>query len=116
MSVLDSLISYARDSFASYKDEEEVSIEAEVLMSIIKCRGHVRDGRVSTQVVTLEYNMDRPQSEALKSIAIGRVIKRLGFRSKRTAEGLSGFVYDAKVIDRLRKRYNVVESKQGKIA
>jgi hypothetical protein len=115
MSVLDSVIAYAKDSYSSYKDEEEVSMEAEVLMAIIKCKSHVREGRVSTQTVTIEFNLDRSTNEALKSITVGRVIKRLGFRSKRTAEGLSGFVYDANVINRLRKRYNVLETKQGKI-
>lgn len=106
---LNNILEYAKQAFQSYNDEDEVSPEAELLLSIIRSRNLINQPVVPTSVIANDFNMGRETNERWKTNAIGRLIKRLGFYPKRTSEGRGGFLITQKHLDRLRQRYNIIE-------
>jgi hypothetical protein len=44
-------------------EEEQVSIEARIFESVLKCENKLEDGKLTTQVVTDEFNEGLPEKE-----------------------------------------------------
>lgn len=102
------ILSYARDSYEAIIDEEQISIEAMVLQAIIKCQPELESGKFSTSLATEKFNEGRTEKEQWGTRSIGRVISRLGFRSKRMSNGPAGYVYDERRVKRLCERYGIM--------
>ncbi len=117
LSRLENIISYAKDAYEVHRDAELVSVEAEILIEILKCKGKMRGGVLPTSTLTNEFNMDRDSNERWKSIQVGRVMSRLGFRPKRSSDGgRSGWLIDKALLSKLCKRYGIDEAHlQGKL-
>ena len=106
---LNNILEFAKQSFQSYNDEDEVSPEAEMLLAIIRARRTVDNPAVPTNLIANEFNLEREVNERWKTNAVGRLIKRLGFNAKRTSTGRGGFLITQKHLTRLSKRYNISE-------
>ena len=107
----ENVVKYAEDVWVRYQDEEEVSIEAQVLIAVIACENGGRlegkPARFSTTDVTAFFNMYRDSRETWKPSSIGRVLTRMGFYPKRLGNSRKGYIYNVGRINRLKKRYNV---------
>lgn len=113
---LEAIISYAKDDYESVKDRELVSIEAEILLAIQTIRATWNRPVIPTQSITNAFNLEREASERYKSMSIGRVMERLGFRHKRTHDGRNGWLVDTNTLSRLLKRYCIEDTaKQVKL-
>ena len=116
MSKLENIISYAKEAYEVHRDVELVSVEAEMLLTLLRCKSYMKTGVVSTGVITNEFNMYREAQERWKTIQVGRVMSRLGFRAKRGSDGRAGWNLDKTLLGKLSKRYGVTDSVvQGKI-
>jgi hypothetical protein len=117
MSKLENVIGFAMSQFEVFKDSESVSMEAEMLLAVIRGKSLMRGGVMPTGVLTNEFNMNREASERWKTIQVGRVMSRLGFRPKRSNDGRAGWAIDKTLLSKLCKRYTVSESgtSQGKM-
>lgn len=109
MSKLENIISFAKDAFSAYNDVEMVSIEAEMLIAVLRCKTLMRGGVMPTGVLTNEFNMNREASERWKTIQVGRVMSRLGFKPKRSNDGRAGWSVDKTLLGKLMKRYTITE-------
>ena len=101
------IISYARDQFDVLLDEEGTTVEAQILEIIIDSKNKLESGKFSTASIAETFNNERSDREKWKVESLGRVIKRLGFRTKRMTGGRSGWVYDEERVKRLAKRYGL---------
>jgi hypothetical protein len=116
MSKLENIISYAKEAFEVSRDVELVSVEAEMLITLLRCSKYMKAGVVSTGVITNEFNMYREAQERWKTIQVGRVMSRLGFRAKRGSDGRAGWSLDKILMKKLTTRYGVTDSiVQGKM-
>ena len=68
----------------------------------------LESGKFSTRLVTTYFNVNKPDKEHWKAPSIGRVVKRLGFKPKRMSGGKAGWVYDAKLVEKLLEQCSVV--------
>jgi hypothetical protein len=109
LSKLENIISYAKEAFEVHRDVELVSVEAEMLITLLRCSKYMKAGVVSTGVITNEFNMYREAQERWKTIQVGRVMSRLGFRAKRSSEGRAGWSLDKVLMKRLTSRYGVTD-------
>jgi len=105
----ENIVKYAEDVWEAYQDEEEVSVEAQVLIALISAEKCIEGnpGRISTTHVTDFFNMNRSVRESWKPSSIGRVLTRMGFRPKRLNNGRKGYLFNYQRINRLKERYNV---------
>lgn len=107
MSKLENIISYAKAAFIIHQDSELVSVEAEILLAVLRAKNLVRGGVLPTGVLTNEFNMTRESTERWKTIQVGRVMSRLGFRPRRSNDGRAGWALDKTLLGKLIKRYNI---------
>jgi hypothetical protein len=88
-------------------DEEQASIEARIFESILKCRSQVKNSKLSTQIVTENFNDGLGEKDQVTSRLVGRRISGLGFEKCRVGDkGQAGFFWDDKLINRLEARYS----------
>ena len=101
------ILSYASDAYQIKMDEEETSIESEILYAIIKSHPNLEGGKLSTQSISDAFNEGRSEREAWNIRSVGRVVERLGLQKKRMTGGKSGWVWDNNRIKRLCERYAI---------
>ena len=107
MSKLENIISFAITQFEAYQDTEQTSVEAEMLITVLKSKTLMRGGVMPTGVLTNEFNMNREANERWKTIQVGRVMSRLGFRPKRSNDGRSGWMVEKSLLTKLLTRYGI---------
>ncbi|MBD3207040.1 hypothetical protein GF319_11955 [Candidatus Bathyarchaeota archaeon] len=83
-----SIIDHAVESHVQNVEEEATSPETQVLYSIMACRDRIQSGKFATSWVTEYYNSEFGHDWAPTSV--GRLIKSLGFQSRRIAGGAAG--------------------------
>jgi len=104
---IESIVSSAKDAYESVMDEEKTSVEAQILMAILKTRPYLELGKLPTSVVTEKFNEGLTEREKWGNRSIGRLMKRLGFRAKSLTGGNRGWVWEEARIMRLVKRYGI---------
>jgi hypothetical protein len=102
---VEAIVSSAKDAYESVMDEEKTSVEAQILMAILKTRPYLELGKFPTSVVMEKFNEGLTEREKWGNRSIGRLLKRLGFRAKRLTGGSRGWVWEEARIMRLTKRY-----------
>jgi hypothetical protein len=104
--IRDRLIKCMKGITQSRLDDEQSSIEARIVDSMIRSEDRVDAGKISTQAITETYNIGLPENDQVTSYFIGRRVKALGFQKCRVgSSGLSGFFWDSVLLDRLKARY-----------
>jgi len=87
-------------------EEEQVSIEARIFDSVLKCESKLEDGKLTTQAITEAFNEGLPEKEKATSRFVGRKLRALGFEKCRVGNrGQAGLFWDTKLVERLRMRY-----------
>lgn len=89
-------------------DEEESGTEAQILNSLIRTLDQTENGRISTKTITEQLNNDitDPKSQ-WRTISVGRILTRLGFKPTRMTDGNRGIKLNKQHLTRLMKRYNI---------
>ena len=115
MNIFDGIVSYAKSSYEDYKNEDQVSIEADVLQALVRAVGIIRStplfkqGTVPTNIVASQFNLDREPNEKWKTNAIGRRLSNMGFQPKRCFDSRGGFYIDRGLLTKLLNRYGIKE-------
>jgi hypothetical protein len=87
-------------------EEEQVSIEARIFDSVLKCESKLEDGKLTTQAITDTFNDGLSEKEKATSRFVGRKLRALGFEKCRVGnKGQAGLFWDIKLVERLRMRY-----------
>lgn len=103
---------YATDSFKDLQEEDSTGVEAQVVSAIIAACNYLESGaegiwKFSTARVTEAFNMDKNEKEQWRSTSVGRVIKRLGFKSRRMGGGTAGYEFDSDKLEKLCSTYSL---------
>ena len=99
------ILEYAYDLCKVRAEEELASVEARIVEALIKCEDKVEAGKIAVQTLVEAYNNGLPEAEQVDGRFIGRRMVALGFKKCRLTGGPRGFIYDRKLIDRLKIRY-----------
>ena len=99
------ILEYAYDLCKVGAEEELASVEARIVEALIKCEDRVEAGKIAVQTIVEAYNNGLPEAEQVDGRFIGRRMVALGFKKCRLTGGPRGFIYDRKLIDRLKIRY-----------
>lgn len=103
--IRDRLIECMRGITQTRLDEEQVSIEAKVFEAILNSAHKVDSGKLSIRTVMEQFNLGLPEKEQATVYWIGRRVSALGFEKCRLTGGLTGFYWDADLVERLKARY-----------
>ena len=104
----ENIVSYALSVWEERNEEDATGVEAEVLNAIKLTHSDLESGKFSTRLVTTYFNANKPDKEHWKASSIGRMVKRLGFKPKRMSGGTAGWIYNARLVDKLLEQYAVV--------
>ena len=100
------VVKYARGLYGSYMSREEVSVEAEVVLAMTKCKPVQTPKRMSTRDITFYFNELRESNERWRVSGVGRIVARLGLLPIRMADGRKGWCYERDKMEKLIRRYN----------
>jgi hypothetical protein len=107
MEARQNIVDYALERHLQTVEEEAASPEAQVLYSMMACRDRLQSGKLATSWVTEYFNTEFGHDWAPTSV--GRVIKSLGFQSRRITGGKAGYIYDSELVEKLCRQYKVEE-------
>jgi len=101
------LVKAALDTMESREQEEQASIEAIVFNAVVEAyKEHGKEGKVSIQDITNCANFSLPEQERLTSQTVGYITSRLGFKKAMYRRRVC-IIWDAKLVERLKKRYPI---------
>lgn len=93
----------------SAKKQEEATdtFEAQIVEAVVAAENQVVSGFLEIQEVATILNQGRNEKFLLRNETIGRVLKGMGFSSKRTSSGRKGIYYDPELIKSLVNQYGL---------
>lgn len=100
------LLEYAIEEGTKQSILDEISIEAEVLQILIDLSLEQQNKFITTSSITTRFNAVREKNDWWRSRSIGRIVRRLGFPSKRTNK-MRGIELEEKRLKRLCTRYSI---------
>jgi hypothetical protein len=101
------IIESAEDTMKSREQEEQASIEAIVFNAVVEAyKEHGKERKVSIQDIANCANFSLPEREQLSSQTVGYITSRLGFKKAMYRRRIC-IIWDAKLVERLRKRYPI---------
>jgi hypothetical protein len=101
----EAILEYAKENYQARLEEEQTTIEAQLVQAVLACENDVEQGKISTARITEKFNENKPEREQWKVQSVGYALKKLGFKSCRMPSGNFGKYWDASLIERLKKRY-----------
>jgi len=104
------IIDYALSLYRDQIDEEQASVEAQVVNAIIESADMVEKGKIGLKTIAETFNRDLPENEKWHTRTVGSVVRRLGFKTCRVSGGRIGFYWNPTLIERLKKRYLEAET------
>jgi hypothetical protein len=99
------IIDNALETHMQNVEEEASSPEAQVLYSVMACRDRLQSGKFGTAWVAEYFNKEFGYDWAVSTV--GRIIKSLGFQSRRMTGGRAGYIYDRDLVEKLCQQYHV---------
>lgn len=93
------------------EEEATDTFEAQVVEIIIGAEKQVTESFLSIDLITSLFNEGKNERFAVKPETIGRVLKGLGFSSKRVARGKRGIYYDPELVKNIAYQYGLGMSK-----
>jgi len=105
------IVGFARDLYRERLEEEKTGLEASVFNAL---HSLVSEGvsYIPVRDVAARFNEDVPEGDRISASFCGKVLKRLGFKKRRTTGGRVAVIVDVDLIKRLKSRYGVPEQKR----
>lgn len=95
---------------AQKKEESTETIEAQVVEAVIKAEKMVEKGFVSVDTITSLFNEGRGERFEIDVRTIGKILKGLGFSSRRNPERTKrGIFYDPKLAKNIALQYGIID-------
>lgn len=98
------ILDYAKTVDEQHETEENLSIEAEILLAILNCRDKVENGILPRIEIENYYNFNHSKQEELHDRRLTSKLKALGFNFGRTSTK-RGIIWDTKKLIALCKRF-----------
>jgi len=105
-----SFLSLIRDVERERLIEKSSTLEAEILMVIIKLWDGAERGILPVKRITDEFNMERSENMKITYQRIGRRLSAMGFGKAKTNDGASAILLDRENVQRMRQSYGLVET------
>jgi hypothetical protein len=105
------IIEYMKHKSQSRKDEEQVSVDAQIIRSITNCAGNVTNGKISLEILSFDYNCGKPEKEWWKAKTLAKKVRDLGFETCRMTNGSTGFYWNEKVLKKHQQRFMIEDKK-----
>ena len=103
------ILSFARDYEQQWKEERGVTIEAEVVRSLIQARDLVKGGKLALKEFKDVLNLDRAEGEKFSGRAVGGFLTSLGFKKTRMGGGAIAVVFDSRVLKSRARQFGLLE-------
>jgi hypothetical protein len=106
------IIDYMKRNNQAREDEEQASIDAQIIRAISEASLYVAGGKLSYAVIAEQFNASKNSEKekwGIKSVA--RKVKDLGFAPCRLTGGIAGIYYDETRLKKHRERFMKEEEK-----
>jgi hypothetical protein len=90
-------------------DDATDTFEAQVVEAVMKAENKVVDGFLPVDLVACFFNEGKNENLAVKSETIGRILRGLGFTSRRTTGGKRGIYFDPETVKTIAYQYGLVD-------
>ena len=90
------------------QDEATDTFEAQIVEATLRGESHVVDGFLPVDLIASLFNEGKDEKFAIRNETIGRVLKGLGFSSRRTTGGKRGIFYDPEIIKKVAFQYGII--------
>jgi hypothetical protein len=107
------IISYMKKQNQLRQDEEQVSVEAQIIQVITECQAYIIDGKLAYGIVTNAFNEGKEQKEKWHVKTVAKKIRDLGFQSCRLTGGILGFYWNDKVLKEHQNRFLIDDTGKG---
>lgn len=91
------------------KEEATDTFEAQVVEAVIAAEPQVMDGFISVDTITSLFNEGKNEKFQIRNSTIGRILKGLGFTSRRTTGGKRGIFYDPEMVKKVSYQYGLID-------
>ena len=91
------------------KEDAVDTFEAQVVEAVMNAEAQVVDGFVSVELIASLFNEGKNENFAVKTETIGRILRGLGFTSRRTTGGKRGIYYDPEMVKTVAYQYGLVD-------
>ncbi len=88
-------------------NEEQVSIDAQIIRVMAACEKSVLAGKLSLELLSFEFNCGKPEKEWWKTRTIGKKVRDLGFESCRMSDGATGIYWNEELLKNHKKRFAI---------
>lgn len=93
---------------AEKKQEEATdSFEAQVVEAVLRLEQQVFEGFLTVDLVAKTFNEGKDERFAVRNETIGRILRGLGFASRRTTGGKRGIYYDPELVKSVASQYGI---------
>jgi hypothetical protein len=96
-------------------DEEQVSIDAQIVNAISECKFVVCDGKLAFDLIACEFNKERAPNEQWKIKTVAKKVRDLGFESCRMSDGSTGIYWNDSLLERHQRRFLVEMKPEAEI-
>lgn len=99
------IVEYLKTKNQAKQDEDQTSVEAQIIKAITECSALVVDGKLAYSLVVCEFNEGRSDKEKWGTKGVAKKIRDLGFQPCRMIDGSMGIYWDETLLKKHQKRF-----------
>lgn len=103
-----SILDFAKTMFTNRQNEEQTTMEFQILEALLKCQDSVNNGRLLAKKVTETLNEGLETNERFTTNYVTRILSELGFKKVHLKKGV-GVIWDKVMIEYRTKQYRIEE-------
>lgn len=84
------------------------TFEAQIVEAALKCEDRVIDGFLPIDIIAGVFNEGKAEKFVVRNDTIGRVLKGLGFSSRRGTGGIRGIYYNPELVKKVALQYGII--------
>lgn len=102
----ENIVSYAKGMFENRQNEEQTTLQCEILEGLIKCVGFVEQNRILCKKVKEVINSGLEEKEGFTTTFVTRILVELGLKKVRLKAGI-GIIWDERMIENRVRQYRI---------
>lgn len=91
------------------KESATDTFEAQLVEVVVSAEAQVVEGFLAIDLIASLFNEGKDEKFAIRNETIGRILKGLGFNSRRTTGGKRGIYYDPELVKNLAYQYGLIQ-------
>lgn len=92
--------------------EKTETLEAQILMTLVRLEDQVERGILPIKVITDAFNQGKAEKSQVTYQRVGRRLTAIGFKKARTSDGASAILWDEESIERMKETYGLRETSE----